>query len=139
MKKILNLHNSRNRMILLCGVDILTIIIHSYLSLILRYELHYSWIPKEYIHSMKSYLPIGIISTLVIFMILNLYNSVWSFAGLRELTMIGVACFLSTVCQGFGMQLLVLPVPRSFHVFYFFLLSQHYSFNKIFIYEFIGY
>ena len=122
MKKILNLHNSRNRMILLCGVDILTIIIHSYLSLILRYELHYSWIPKEYIHSMKSYLPIGIISTLVIFMILNLYNSVWSFAGLRELTMIGVACFLSTVCQGFGMQLLVLPVPRSFHVFYFFLL-----------------
>ena len=76
MKKILNLHNSRNRMILLCGVDILTIIIHSYLSLILRYELHYSWIPKEYIHSMKSYLPIGIISTLVIFMILNLYNSV---------------------------------------------------------------
>ena len=122
MKKILNLHNSRNRMILLCGVDILTIIIHSYLSLILRYELHYSWIPKEYIHSMKFYLPIGIISTLVIFMILNLYNSVWSFAGLRELTMIGVACFLSTVCQGFGMQLLVLPVPRSFHVFYFFLL-----------------
>ena len=122
MKKILNLHNSRNRMILLCGVDIFTIIIHSYLSLILRYELHYSWIPKEYIHSMKSYLPIGIISTLVIFMILNLYNSVWSFAGLRELTMIGVACFLSTVCQGFGMQLLVLPVPRSFHVFYFFLL-----------------
>lgn len=122
MKKILNLHNSRNRMILLCGVDILTIIIHSYLSLILRYELHYSWIPKEYIHSMKSYLPIGIISTLVIFMILNLYNSVWSFAGLRELTMIGVACFLSTVCQGFGMQLLVLTVPRSFHVFYFFLL-----------------
>ena len=101
MKKILNLHNSRNRMILLCGVDILTIIIHSYLSLILRYELHYSWIPKEYIHSMKFYLPIGIISTLVIFMILNLYNSVWSFAGLRELTMIGVACFLSTVCQGF--------------------------------------
>lgn len=109
-------------MIILCGVDILTIIMHSYLSLILRYELHYSWIPKEYIHSMKSYLLIGIISTLVIFMILNLYNSVWSFAGLRELTMIGVACFLSTICQGFGMQLLVLPVPRSFHIFYFFLL-----------------
>ena len=85
MKKILNLHNSRNRMILLCGVDILTIIIHSYLSLILRYELHYSWIPKEYIHSMKSYLPIGIISTLVIFMILNLYNSVWSFCRIKRI------------------------------------------------------
>ena len=109
-------------MILLCGVDILTIIMHSYLALILRYELHYSWIPYEYIHSIKVYMPIGIVSTLIIFWILSLYNSVWSFAGLRELTMIGIACFLSTVCQGFGMQLLVLPVPRSFHIFYFFLL-----------------
>ena len=122
MKKIFDLHNSRNRMILLCGVDILTIIMHSYLALILRYELHYSWIPYEYIHSIKVYMPIGIVSTLIIFWILSLYNSVWSFAGLRELTMIGIACFLSTVCQGFGMQLLVLPVPRSFHIFYFFLL-----------------
>ena len=123
MKKILNLHNSRNRMILLCGVDILTIIIHSYLSLILRYELHYSWIPKEYIHSMKSYLPIGIISTLVIFMILNLYNSVWSFAGLRELTMIGVAwnaTFSSSCSEKLSCILL-------------FFATQYYSFNKIFI------
>ena len=122
MKKIFDLHNSRNRMILLCGVDVLTIIMHSYLALILRYELHYSWIPYEYIHSIKVYMPIGIVSTLIIFWILSLYNSVWSFAGLRELTMIGIACFLSTVCQGFGMQLLVLTVPRSFHIFYFFLL-----------------
>ena len=36
--------------------------------------------------------------------------------------MIGVGCFLSTICQAFGMQILVLPVPRSFHVFYFFLM-----------------
>ena len=133
MKKILNLHNSRNRMILLCGVDILTIIIHSYLSLILRYELHYSWIPKEYIHSMKSYLPIGIISTLVIFMILNLYNSVWSFAGLRELTMIGVACFLSTVCQGFGMLTFSSSCSEKLSCYLLFFATQYYSFNKIFI------
>ena len=65
---------------------------------------------------------INIVTTIVIFFILNLYNSVWSFAGLRELTMIGVGCFLSTICQAFGMQILVLPVPRSFHVFYFFLM-----------------
>lgn len=78
MKKILNLHNSRNRMILLCGVDILTIIIHSYLSLILRYELHYSWIPKEYIHSMKSYLAYWNNFNTCNIYDFNLYNSVWS-------------------------------------------------------------
>ena len=122
MKKIIDLKNSKNRMILLCGVDIITIIVHSFLAIILRYELKYSWVPQEYIHSIKSYMLINIVTTIIIFLILNLYNSVWSFAGLRELTMIGVACFLSTICQAFGMQILVLPVPRSFHVFYFFLM-----------------
>lgn len=122
MKKIIDLKNSRNRMILLCGVDIITIIVHSFLAIILRYELKYSWVPQEYLHSIRSYMLINIVTTIVIFFILNLYNSVWSFAGLRELTMIGVGCFLSTICQAFGMQILVLPVPRSFHVFYFFLM-----------------
>lgn len=122
MKKIIDLKNSRNRMIILCGVDIITIIIHSFLAIILRYELNYSWVPYEYLHSIRAYMLINIVTTLIIFFVLNLYNSVWSFAGLRELTMIGVACFLSTICQAFGMQILVLPVPRSFHVFYFFLM-----------------
>lgn len=122
MKKFFDLHNSRNRMILLCCVDILTMIVHPFLSLIFRYEFKYAWVPLEYIHSIKSYMVINIVTTLVIFLLLNLYNSVWTFAGLRELTLIGTACFLSTICQAFGMQILVLPVPRSYHIFYFFLL-----------------
>ena len=122
MKKFFDLHNSRNRMILLCCVDILTVIVHPFLSLIFRYEFKYAWVPLEYIHSIKSYMVINIVTTLVIFLLLNLYNSVWTFAGLRELTLIGTACFLSTICQAFGMQILVFPVPRSYHIFYFFLL-----------------
>ena len=122
MKSILSMKNSRNRMIVLCIVDIILMVLHSFLAIILRYELHYEWVPIEYIHSIRSYLLINIITTLLIFLVLNLYNSVWSFAGLHELTCIGMACFLSTVVQAFGMQLLALPVPRSFHVFYFFLL-----------------
>ena len=122
MKKFFDLHNSRNRMILLCCVDILTMIVHPFLSLIFRYEFKYAWVPLEYIHSIISYMVINIVTTLVIFLLLNLYYSVWTFAGLRELTLIGAACFLSTICQAFGMQILVLPVPRSYHIFYFFLL-----------------
>ena len=83
MKKFFDLHNSRNRMILLCCVDILTMIVHPFLSLIFRYEFKYAWVPLEYIHSIKSYMVINIVTTLVIFLLLNLYNSVWTFAGLR--------------------------------------------------------
>lgn len=122
MKKLFNLRNSRNRMILLCLVDILTMVVHSFLALIIRHEMRFDWIPEYYIHSVTTYLAINIVTTLVIFVVTNLYNSVWSFAGLRELVMIGGACFASTVIQAFGMQLLVLPIPRSFHVFYFFLM-----------------
>ena len=72
MKKIIDLKNSRNRMILLCGVDIITIIVHSFLAIILRYELKYSWVPQEYLHSIRSYMLINIVTTIVIFFILNL-------------------------------------------------------------------
>lgn len=124
MKKIINFRNSRTRMILLCLVDILTLTIHPFLAIIMRYEMHYAWVPADYIHSIWSYLIINIVTTLIIFLILNLYNSIWSFAGMNELALIVVACGLSTVLQAFGMQILALSVPRSFHVFYFFLLTM---------------
>ena len=122
MKSLFSLKNSRNRMIILAIVDVFTMIVHSYLAIILRHEMRYDWVPAEYIHSIQSYLLINIITTIVIFIVLNLYNNVWSFAGLHELVMIGVACFVSTAVQAFGMQILALPIPRSFHVFYFFLM-----------------
>ena len=138
MKKFFDLHNSRNRMILLCCVDILTMIVHLFLSLIFRYEFKYAWVPLEYIHSIKSYMVINIVTTLVIFLLLNLYNSVWTFAGLRELTLIGAACFLSTICQAFGMQILVLPVPRSYHIFLFLFTALYDSIYQILLSNFLG-
>lgn len=130
MKRLFDLGNSKNRMRILCVVDILTIILHSFLAIILRYELHYSWVPLEYIRSIRTYLVINIITTIVLFLLLNLYNSVWSFAGLHELLMIGTACVLSTTFQAFGMQIFGLNVPRSFHVFYFFLLLSTTVFTR---------
>ena len=124
MKKLINFRNSRTRMILLCLVDILTLTVHPFLAIIMRYEMHYSWVPADYLHSIRSYLIINIATTLIIFLILNLYNSIWSFAGMNELALIVIACGLSTVLQAFGMQILALSVPRSFHVFYFFLLTM---------------
>ncbi|OUP86531.1 nucleoside-diphosphate sugar epimerase [Lachnoclostridium sp. An169] len=124
MKKLINFRNSRTRMILLCLVDILTLTVHPFLAIIMRYEMHYSWVPADYLHSIRSYLIINIATTLIIFLILNLYNSIWSFAGMNELALIVIACGLSTVIQAFGMQILALSVPRSFHVFYFFLLTM---------------
>lgn len=124
MKEIINFRSSRTRMFVLAIIDILTVIVNSYLSLILRHELHYSWIPQEYISSIKSYMWINIITMLLVFVALKLYRSVWSYASIYEAVRVAIACFLCTAFQALGMQFLVLDVPRSYYVFYFFLLTM---------------
>ena len=109
-------------MMILALVDIATMIMNSYLALILRHEGHYSWIDDKYINSIQSYMIINIVTTLIIFIILNLYNNVWSFIGVHEELMIVAACTLSTAFQGLGMEVFMLEVPRSYYVFYLFLM-----------------
>ncbi len=122
MKDIVNLRNSRVRMFCLFIVDVITIILNSYLALIVRYELHYRWIPETYIDSIQSYMLIGIATTIILFIILKLYRSVWTFASVHEFVLIFAACILSTAFQALGMQFLFLHVPRSYYLFYFFFL-----------------
>lgn len=122
MRRIINFRSSKTRMMILALVDIATMIMNSYLALILRHEGHYSWIDDKYINSIQSYMIINIVTTLIIFIILNLYNNVWSFIGVHEELMIVVACTLSTAFQGLGMEVFMLEVPRSYYVFYLFLM-----------------
>lgn len=103
-------------------VDVFTIILNSYLALIIRHELHYSWIPQTYVDSIKSYMLINIITTILLFVVMKLYRSVWSFASVHEFVLVFGACMLSTAFQALGMQFLVLDIPRSYYIFYFFFL-----------------
>lgn len=51
MKKTWGLQNSRSRMIALFIVDILSVILDSYLAIILRFKLDNIWVPAEYMYS----------------------------------------------------------------------------------------
>ena len=123
MKKGWGLQNSRSRMIALFIVDMLTVVLDSYLAIILRFKLDNIWVPAEYMYSVESYMVINVITTVVIFLVLNLYNRVWSYASMNEMLAILGATMLSTVFQAFGFSLLYLQVPRSYYFFYFILLS----------------
>ena len=48
MKKGWGLQNSRSRMIALFIVDMLTVVLDSYLAIILRFKLDNIWVPEEY-------------------------------------------------------------------------------------------
>ena len=122
MKNIIDFKSSRTRMILLGIVDVLTMLLNSYLALWIRYEGHHSWIRPEYLHSIGIYALINIITTLVIFMLMNLYKSVWTYAGTHEIILIVIACVLSTTFQALGLLMLNLHVPRSYFVIYLLLM-----------------
>lgn len=122
MKNIVNLRSSKTRMFCLFIVDVLTIILNAYISLILRYELHFEWIPETYIQSIERYMWINILTTIILFMVLKLYRSVWTYASINEFVRIFEACILSVAFQALGMTFLVLDVPRSYYLFDFFLL-----------------
>ena len=127
MKNIFSLKTSRARMALLFIVDIITIVFDAYFSLIIRFKIdnvYYNQVPEGYMASVNSYIVINVITTLIIFLVLNLYNRVWSYASLHEAALIIAASILSTAFQAFGMSFLYLPVPRSFHIFYFFFLTM---------------
>lgn len=124
MKKTWGLQNSRSRMIALFIVDILSVILDSYLAIIFAFlNWIISGVPAEYMYSVESYMVINVITTVVIFLVLNLYNRVWSYASINEMLAILGATMLSTVFQAFGFSLLYLQVPRSYYFFYFILLS----------------
>ena len=101
--------------------DIISIWIASYMAILWRYDFHVDSIPYHFMRPIELFLPINIPVTLVIFYILHLYSSLWAFAGETELQNIVVACVVSTLVNGIGMQFFKITtqaVPRSYYVAY---------------------
>ena len=98
MKDFFTFRSSKSRMVALCFVDILAIASISYLSLLLRF-MEDSWELPRYMPGIHRYVLINVITTLVIFLVLNLYNRVWSYASVHEVVTIVGASILSTALQ----------------------------------------
>ena len=105
--------------------DIISVILASYLGLIIRYELDINAMPSAFVRPIERFMPINILLTLVIFYFFHLYSSLWAFAGETELQNIVVACVTSTVMNGIGLQFFRVTeqaVPNSYYFLYMFLM-----------------
>lgn len=123
MKDFFTFRSSRSRMIALSIVDIFTIVANSYLALFLR-VMDDSRELKQYLPGIHKYVLINVVTTLIIFLVLNLYNRVWSYASAHEAVSVIGACLLSTALQALGMSLLFIKEPRSYPIIYFMLLTM---------------
>ena len=123
-KKIFNVKIFYRRTCLII-YDIISIILASYLALIVRYEFVIDAIPSYFMRPVERFMLLNIIITLVIFYIFHLYSSLWAFAGETELQNIIVSCVLSTIMNSIGLQFFKVSsqaVPNSYYFFYMFLL-----------------
>ena len=92
-------------------------------ALWLRFDFSFRNIEPVFWDSVRNYMWINVICTVVVNAFCHLYSSLWRFAGLEELKNAIVAIVLSSFIQYCGMQLLGYPVPRSYIFIYILLHS----------------
>lgn len=112
-KKLLDLQWVRRALLLLLA-DVAIIALASIGALIARFDFAYSSIDAKYLVSMYRYLPIHVITTILVFYFCRMYHSLWKFISLHELGYIVLANMISFFMQIAGFHLLQYPIPRSF-------------------------
>lgn len=121
MKTVTN-HLNREKAIRVCCLlvlDVFLINIAAFLALFVRFELDYAMLAEtEFLDTFWSYAGINTMTTVAVFALFKLYNSLWEFASTTELTRIGIASLASALLYLLGITLMKLPVPRSFPIMY---------------------
>jgi FlaA1/EpsC-like NDP-sugar epimerase len=106
--------------------DIICIVGASFLAILIRYEFSIGSIPEHFMEPIETFLPINIALTILIFYLFRLYDSLWAYAGEREMQNLVMACVLSGVLNAIGLQFFrrpdEQPVPQSYYFLYTFLL-----------------
>ena len=120
-KEVMNI--PANRIAVLLFLDVMSILVASFMAIFLRFEFQFSMIPKEYLIVYENILPWTIVITLLFFWIWKMYKSVWRYASATEMINIAGATTCASVAQ--VIMRYILPdakMPRSYYVLYWFFL-----------------
>ena len=104
------------RRLFLIILDAILINVASFSALLTRFDFRLSQIPTNYAEAVLSYTIINTVITILIFALFRLYNSLWKYAGIDELSNVVFACITTGVLQFIGMYLVLkIHVPRSYY------------------------
>lgn len=96
--------------------DVVLIAISFFLALWFRFDFSFSLIPKEYLNGYLSMILIWCAISIVVFVICNLYNSIWIYAGTDEVFRILAAHIILAVIGIVYVRIRSIVMPRSFYV-----------------------
>ena len=87
-----------------------------FLALWLRFDCHYTEIPREYLMSWLSFAPIYAVLTALVFTAFRLYRSVWKFASFVELKLISIGSVVLGVIHTVLISLIFQKMPISYYL-----------------------
>lgn len=112
-----------NRIIALILLDIMSIIVASFVALYIRFDFSFAGIPVQYFSKFEHILLPNILLTLVFFALWKLYKSVWRYASANELINIIFATACAAIAQTVYCYAFNQRMPRSYYILYWFLLT----------------
>lgn len=101
---------------LLIIYDIIVINLAYGAALWLRFDLKFSMIPEEYLHAWVSTVPAYTVLSLVIFVLLKLYRSVWRFVSYNEMMRVAAATMFTAAVQVILTELLFTRMPVLYYI-----------------------
>ena len=82
--------------------DILAMNFAYFLGLWMRFDFHFSNIPKEYLYAFLKFAPFYTVFSIVVFYFLRLYKSIWRFASFNELNRILFSSLITAAFHTIG-------------------------------------
>lgn len=96
--------------------DMLAVNLSYFLGLWLRFDLHYSSIPQEYLSAFLKFAPFYTVFTFVVFTALHLYKSLWRSASFIELNRILASSVITTAFHVAGITVFFMRMPMSYYI-----------------------
>ena len=95
--------------------DLVVAVASYFLALWLRFDCEFSEIPEIYLMAWLKYMPIHAVLSIVVFLALRLYQSIWRFASLVEVERTVVGSAILTVSHAVGITLLFQRMPITYY------------------------
>lgn len=96
--------------------DIFALNFAYFLGLWMRFDFHFSNIPKEYLHAFLMFAPVYTIFSICVFYSLRLYKSIWRFASFNELNRIILASLITSLFHTVMITVFVKRMPFSYYL-----------------------
>lgn len=97
--------------------DLVAVVGSYFLALWLRFDCHFDEIPYDYFMAWLKFTPIYAVVSIVVFLRLRLYQSIWRFASFVELERITLSSLILAVFHAVGISLVFHRMPVTYYLF----------------------